>query len=198
MERIRAFVALSLPVGAIDKVAVLQRELREASQGVGARVAWVPPPNMHATLKFLGEIPAESAYALRDELGERLAARRSWKLDVRGVGVFPSSERPRVLWIGLHDEEEQLRRLAADVDAWLNELGFAPERRPFHPHLTLGRIKQGATKSGSEQFWAEWKERQVAHCSPTEVVLYRSVLQQQGVEYSALARFELSRPPKSR
>lgn len=189
MERIRAFIALNLPLPVVNRMVALQRELREAAGLAKVRVAWVPPPNLHVTLKFLGEIPADAAYAVRDQLGQRLTGRSSWPLEVGQVGVFPDEQQPRVLWLGLHDEG-QMAALAADVEAWMDDLGFAREKRTFHPHVTLGRIKEGVVP-----FWQpsvyESSGPDAGPCSPTEVVLYRSVLQRQGAEYHALSRTAL-------
>ena len=185
MERIRAFVALNIPVAVAGKVAELQRELRRAAEEAQLKLAWVPPPNLHVTLKFLGEISQETSHAVRDRLVDGLAGRSSFWLDVAGVGVFPHAKRPRVLWVGVADQGE-LAALAAEIDGWLDELGFAREKRPFHGHLTLGRFKQGQSA-----FWEPWSEHAVERCQPTEVVLYRSTLRRRGAEYTALARFPL-------
>lgn len=185
MERMRTFVALNFAVGVIDKVRTVQKELRQAAGDKGVRVGWVPPPNMHVTLKFLGEIPAENAYAIRDRLADALIDRCAWPVEIAGVGVFPDAERPRVIWIGLRDEG-QTSALADEVNGWLSETGFAPETRPFHPHLTLGRIKQG-----SAGFWEPWQEHSLGRFAPAEVVLYRSDLRSAGAEYVALGRAKL-------
>lgn len=195
MEWIRAFVALNLPVAVVKDLAAVQRDLRAAAERGGARVSWVPAPNMHVTLKFLGNIDREAVYALRDRLGRELEGRASFPVSVRGVGVFPDVERPRVLWAGVEDlaaagtsTAAPLARLAADVDGWLDDLGYEPERRPFHGHVTLGRIKEPPARG---PFWTETALRE-QRCAPIEVVLYSSVLQRQGAEYEALARYPLA------
>ena len=196
MERIRAFVALNLPVPVIEQISKLQVELGAEAERVGLRVAWVPATNLHVTLRFLGEMPRETAFALRDRLVAGVAGRRSFGLQVRGVGAFPEIGRPRVLWVGLRDDEGALARLAAEVGGWVDELGFAPEPRPFHPHLTLGRVKEGAgdgVGDGAGDIGTRWADHVVGPTVPTEVVLYSSELQRRGAEYTAIARFALQR-----
>jgi RNA 2',3'-cyclic 3'-phosphodiesterase len=187
METIRAFVALDLPVELIKKAADLQSELHQRAKLAGLGVAWVPANNMHVTLKFLAEIPQESVWAVRDRLGDLLRPMAPFSVVVRETGAFPSRERPRILWVGLTTEGEHLVQLAREIDQALTELGFAREERPFHPHLTLGRVKQGAVDvlEGLEQ-------RELGTCTVQEVVLYQSVLRRQGAQYTMLARIPLA------
>lgn len=196
MERIRAFVALNLPVEVIDRMAELQRQLREAASAAGVKARWVPPPNLHLTLKFLGSIPSESVAAIRDVLAPLLAERAAPKLALHGLGVFPDPARPRVLWAGIDEEDGAVTALAGEVDSQLAEIGFEPEKRPFHPHLTLGRIKQG-----NDDFWSDLAPVERLECRAVDVTLYRSVTQPyvprgaggpgRGAEYTALARYPL-------
>ncbi|MBW2732400.1 MAG: RNA 2',3'-cyclic phosphodiesterase [Deltaproteobacteria bacterium] len=190
---IRAFVALNLPVATLNRLAEAQKVLRRAAKQANVRVGWVPAANMHITLKFLGEIDAENIYAIRHRLGDRLIAWPAIDLRVEGLGVFPDVQRPRVLWAGLAAKGAQgVCELAEAVEEVLDELGFAREARPFHPHLTLGRIKEG-----DHPFWTDKRITDAGDGQGGEVVLYRSVLSGQGAEYKALARFPLQPPEKA-
>ena len=188
IKTIRAFIALNLPIDTVRKLAELQGDLRQKAADAGLKVGWVKPPNIHPTLKFLGNITEESAWAIRDLLPRRLSAHAPLTLDVSGLGAFPSQSKPRVLWVGLHPEPEgALSSLAADVDSWMAELGFDPEKRPFKPHITLGRVKQGAA-----EFLTEMDPPDLGTCTAQEVVLYKSVLQRTGAEYTPLVRVQLT------
>ncbi len=186
VKTIRAFVAVNLPIPVVERIVELQTQVKGRAREAGLKVGWLGPAQLHVTLKFLGEIVEESAWAIRDRLGEKLAGRSAFEVEVRGVGAFPDRARPRVIWVGL-EEADALTRLAADVEAWLVELGFAAEARPFRPHLTLGRVKAGAA-----DILAGLEERSVGRAQIGEVTLYRSVLKPQGAEYTALARIALS------
>jgi 2'-5' RNA ligase len=190
MNRIRAFLAFNLPVATINKVSELQSDLRQRARQAGLKVGWVDPTHMHVTLKFLAEIPEDSVWAVRDRVTEKLAGRPALPLQVRGVGAFPDRERPRVLWVGIDSAEDAVTRLAADIDCWLVDLGFAKEKRPFHPHLTLGRVKAGAADllTGLEPV-------DYGACTLSAVVLYQSVLKREGAEYSPLATIPLVTAP---
>lgn len=192
MQRIRAFVALNLPIATTNTLVGVQRELAEQAAAKDSRISWVPAPNIHVTLKFLGEIPAESAFVVRDLLQEKLIGRQSWSMGVRGVGVFPAEQQPRVVWAGLADNGETAA-LAADIDGWLDGIGFPREKRPFHAHATLGRIRES-----NEPFWLEQTNREIGECNPTEVVFYESQLHRQGAEYVVLGRIPLDGGSSSR
>jgi 2'-5' RNA ligase len=237
MERIRAFVALNLPLELLGELAEVQKALRASAKRADRQLSWVPAANMHITLKFLGDIPLEASYAIRDRLERELQGRESFALSVGGLGVFPDERRPRVLWAGVDesvagavagaDESSAeatenaageatenaaaeadpaigpLSRLASDVERWLDELGFEPDRRGFHGHVTLGRFKRGssgdsgaAANGGDAPFWQE-VEVAPRETHTVELVLYKSELSRRGAEYTALARYPLAPPPKA-
>jgi RNA 2',3'-cyclic 3'-phosphodiesterase len=133
---IRAFVAVLLDDGVRAAIAATVERLRP----LGSAVAWVPPRNLHITLQFLGaqseERLAEAEAALAD------AAAGSAPVDVtfHGIGAFPGLERPRILWVGLAHGALEARRLQARVADALAARGFMKEERPWHPHLTIGRV----------------------------------------------------------
>lgn len=189
MKAIRCFVALNLDIPAVRRISELQDKLRSRAKGQPLRVGWVPPANLHLTLKFLGDIPAETMPAVRDRLAERLLGRPAFTMQVRGVGAFPNVDQARVLWVGLTDDGGHLDRLAADMDQWLVDLGFARETRPFRPHVTLGRVREGSAAgliAGDEAL-------ELGPALAQEVVFFESVLQRRGAEYRALGRYGLSR-----
>jgi len=188
MNRIRSFLAVNLPVPLIEQVRSLQDQLRDRARSSEVKVAWVPPPNMHVTVKFLGDIPQESALVIRDQLQPVLEGRGAIQLDVGGLGVFPSIQKPRVLWVGVQSTGDALGTLAGEIDSRLEQLGFEPESRPFHAHLTLGRVKQGQAPDLLEGL----EDASFGQCSIHEVVLYKSVLQRAGAEYTAMARIPLA------
>ncbi len=191
MEQIRAFIAVELPPAVREAV---ERVVRELRSGIGDGVRWVRPEGVHLTLKFLGDIDADSMPAISDALGSCAASAAPFDLFLEGVGVFPNARRPRVVWIGLGGALEPLLALQQSIDRELEGLGFARERRPFTPHLTLGRVRDGVSASQvrgvSEAIAATTVERMV-ELPVREIALIKSDLRPSGAVYTRLYAAEL-------
>ena len=139
-ETLRLFVAVNL-------VPTVRRDIAEAIAPLRAAeraVAWVAEPNLHLTLRFLGEQPAGRVADLREVLIEAAAAVPAHALVLRGFGAFPSLRRPRVLWLGV-EANVASASLYKKVDDACASLGLGREARDFHPHVTLGRVRPRAT-----------------------------------------------------
>jgi 2'-5' RNA ligase len=189
---IRTFLAINLSVPTIRAVTEAQGLLRQ-SVGKLLKVAWVAPANLHLTLKFLGQVEAEAAEAVGDVLARGLAAHKPFEVKAVGAGAFPDAERPRVLWVGLVDESGALQALQADVEKWMEGLGFARETRPFAPHLTLGRVKEGhAPVAAALQ---PYRDTAFGTSMIRDVTLYESKLRARGAEYVVLRRALIGAPP---
>src|SRR5712692_8841210 len=183
--RIRAFLALNFSVAVTRRIFEEVERRRERVQAAGLRVAWVPAANLHLTLKFLGTVPEESLEAVADWLRRRLLEHAPVEVSARGLGAFPSLDRPRVLWAGV-DGGEPLARLAAEVEAATVGLGFDPEDRPFHAHVTVGRVKSDGAAASFRELWSV--EAEFGASKMTEVVLYESRTRSDGAEYLARDR----------
>lgn len=132
----RAFVALTLDEQTRAAVAAEIEQLRPLSRAV----AWVPSPNLHLTLEFLGEQDDEGLAGATRALEEVAAGNAPFTLALHGLGAFPGMERPRILWVGVAAGALAVRALQSQVKAALERWRFAPDSRPWHPHLTIGRV----------------------------------------------------------
>ena len=191
IEEVRAFVAVNLDLRTTRRVADLQRRVHETLGPRSQQLRWVPPANMHVTLKFLGAIEAQLAGAIRDALRPTAAATRTIRVRARGLGAFPDAASPRVLWVGAESEAGALEALAAAVDLALVGIGLAREKRKFHAHLTLARVKDPAGLALASTF----EQIGPADCGDGtvgELVVYRSDTKPGGAEYEALARIPLA------
>ncbi len=102
---------------------------------------WVPPENLHLTLRFIGNGPEEVAAEVERSLAQVTFV--PFKLALSRLGVFGRGPRARVVWIGIGEGEEELRALAARVDSACQAAGLPAEERPYSPHLTLARAAGG-------------------------------------------------------
>jgi len=139
----RTFVALELPDSVKDGILALIEELR----GRGVRAGWSRRGTLHLTLKFIGEIDEGLQDDVIGAVRRAAATVPPFRFSVSRLGAFPSASKPRVLWIGV-DSGQELFDLARRVDGELASLGFPRERRRFHPHVTLGRIRERRDGTG--------------------------------------------------
>lgn len=191
-DTVRAFVGCLLDLGATRRVMDLQKVLRKSAEGAGWRAAWVPPPNLHVTVKFVGDVDVELVPALSDALAVVARKHAAIRLTVGGVGAFPEEGVPRVLFARVGEGHEQLAALAASVDQAFFELGLPKEVRKFHGHVTLARVKYCPPGGPTlQQIVPVGEAADCGTASITEVTLYRSDLLRTGAEYHVLARYAL-------
>ncbi len=185
----RLFVAVELSEEVRGALAEAQAVYRRRSD---PPVRWVDPRGAHLTLKFLGDVAAERVQALADALAAVAAVHAPFQLSTGPAGVFPSPRRPRVLWLGVDGPVEYLEDLQQDVEFALQGLGFPLEGRPYRPHLTLGRVRDGVTGDlpGLAGALEELRRATPAPLPVEELRLMRSELgrgDRGGPRYTALA-----------
>lgn len=135
----RLFIAIELPESVA--AALHTYTLTLAQQVLPRTVKWVEAQNMHLTLLFLGETEASKVRLVQAVMNVAAASHRPFSLQPTVLGCFPSPARPRTIWAGLAGEVKVAQSLKKTLDAGLEPLGWPPEKRPFVPHLTLGRVK---------------------------------------------------------
>lgn len=145
MTTLRTFIAVELDEELLGNLMRVQDRLR--GQVAPRSVRWVRPEGIHLTLKFLGDTLPDQVEAVKLALDRAASDVTPFTFTVGGLGCFPNTHRPRVLWIGLHEPAGTLSRLRDAVESHVAPLGFPTENRPFHPHLTLGRVQRRASKS---------------------------------------------------
>lgn len=141
-DQIRAFIAIELPEEAKKGLARLRKELERDEHKF---VKWVDPRGIHLTLKFLGNIHSKRVTEITKAIEEAAQGISPFDLEISGLGAFPNLRQARVFWVGIGGEVDKLSRLQQNIDSALAVLGFAKEERSFTPHLTLARIRQGAS-----------------------------------------------------
>jgi 2'-5' RNA ligase len=192
VEPVRAFIAIELPGPIRAALARLQHSLKANRI---ASVKWVNPEGIHLTIKFLGNIDTGEIPELSRVLQESVKGAAPFKLKLENTGAFPNIRAPRVVWVGVGGETEQLLTLHKKVEQALTPLGFAPENRAFSPHLTLGRVREGAQanelKRLGENITASIIEGDLSF-GVDSLNLMQSQLTREGAIYSCLALFKLN------
>jgi 2'-5' RNA ligase len=140
--QIRCFIAVELPEEVKKGLIRLKKELERDEHKF---VKWVAPGGIHLTLKFLGNIPSKRVTEITEAMGKATQGISRFHLEISGFGAFPSLRQARVFWVGIGGEIDKLSILQQNIDSALAALGFTKEERPFAPHLTLARIRQGAS-----------------------------------------------------
>jgi RNA 2',3'-cyclic 3'-phosphodiesterase len=181
---VRTFVAIDLDPEIKSGLSDLVRALRKLAPP-GA-VGWVKDAGMHLTLKFLGEISESQVADVAAAVKTAASSVATFPLKVRGTGFFPSNPRaPRVLWVGMAPDPI-LGELFDRLELNLEGLGFVRETRPFHPHVTLGRVKSA---SGLRDVIAEVERNRNSDFGAMTVrtlTVFKSVLTPGGAVYSVL------------
>jgi len=197
MEMQRLFIAITLPDDLRGALSVARRQLQRKLAAYPLR--WAPIENMHLTLKFLGDADPARIDAIVRALHQVGARHHAFSLAVGGLGLFPDAKRPRVLWVGVRDEDRRLLHLAADVDRALAKSGWQREKRPFNGHLTLARVKKTARNSERRalgEHVATLRGYEKPGVLPvTSLHLIRSQLRPEGAVYTNLARISLADSP---
>lgn len=190
-ETLRLFFALPLDEALRDRACEVQRTLGQACVR-GPRVKWVERANLHLTLKFLGDMPADALESLR-RVGEQVAAQGTpFELDLCGAGCFPPRGAPRTLWLGLGEDCPELAALARRLDEALAEAGLSePEGRPFTAHFTLGRVKDRGSGRELREAVEQLCEEPVGTMRADRFCLLSSDLTPQGPVYTERACFDL-------
>ncbi len=167
-------------------LAQIQKNLRDCR----ADVRWVAVPSIHLTLKFLGEVDPALLPALGESLEAGAGPEHAFDLRIHGLGCFPNLHNPRVIWCGIDTGRDSLFRLQKKVEDACRAFGFGPEDRPFHPHLTLGRVNG---KRNLQPLLDCIKMGSDLECSfrANHFNIYRSILKPQGAEYSVLKSIAL-------
>ena len=188
MARIRTFIAVDLAEGVKARLAALQEKLGRSAAGV----KWTRPENMHLTLHFLGEVEQLEVVSICRVVRDRARKHAPFTLETAGLGAFPNTRRPKILWAGITEGVPELRTLHADLEEGLLDLGcYRREDREYTPHLTLGRLGHDDRAEEWAAVLAEHADWQGGATSVEEVLVMASEMRRGGPEYSVLGRGQL-------
>lgn len=191
----RAFYALPLPDTLYREITMLIEELRSLND---RNVRWTPAGNLHITLRFLGELtPAQFIKA--QGLLEGIVSNRSFRLRITGTDAFPSLGNPSVLILNLEGispaDQAALLALQKNTEDYARQLGLQPEQRPYHPHITLGRVRRGQRiqRLLEQKLRSIESDRFIAAEGTVQTVhLVESTLTPSGARYRTVTGYDLS------
>ena len=185
MSRLRAFIAVDLPLEMRRDIQFATANLR---RDTGSLIRWVALENMHLTLKFLGDIPPGNVETLTQMIRVQADAFNRFDIHLNGIGSFPGSKRPRVIYIGIQ-APAALEAFQHQLESAAQELGYQPEERAFTPHLTVGRVRQNVSAHDQQKIRHALEESAIDSLGTARVNsvhLYQSDLKPHGSVYAKL------------
>ena len=186
MSFLRGFIAVEIPSS-------LQHTIQESTASLRHMlsddlVRWVPPQNVHLTLKFLGDVSSSNLDLIKQMLTAEAAQHQSFEMQAKGIGSFPNSRRPRVIWIGLQ-APAALESLQRGIESASARLGYATDEKSFSPHLTIGRVKQNLSAPEIQRIRSALEQTNIGLLGIVYIDaahLFKSDLQPSGSVYTRL------------
>lgn len=180
------FVAVEIP----DEVKQKLSLVRQATERKLKQARFAREEGMHLTLQFLGQVKEAKVEEIKKVLTEAVNQFKIFTFKLSDLGGFPSVKKGRVLWLGVEDGQDNLIVLQKVVARSLTSIGFEEEKRKFHPHLTLARLKipQGLQEAISSVCLEDFTAVAI---TVDKVTLFQSVLKSSGAVYNSLSHFYL-------
>jgi RNA 2',3'-cyclic 3'-phosphodiesterase len=190
-ERFRLFVAIPVPDAVRNEMIRVQCELQPLVPRGAVR--WAKPEQFHLTLRFLGDVPVERVPALQETVNAVCLGSPALCLRAQGVGFFPNARSPRVIWVGINDDENCLAELQKKIEHAVRQFTAEQGGERFAGHVTLGRFKLVNRLDTSELTTSaeSMKDRRFGEWTAQEIEIIRSELSPTGARYTLLAALPL-------
>ena len=183
----RTFIAIDFDDEIKDTISSLIQKWDTGDRNI----RWVKNQGMHLTLKFLGEVSEDKTTEVKSVLANIAKDYPSFRLSLKGMGSFPPGTRhPRVIWIGI-EMNEPLQNIQTRLENELHKIRFPKEKRKFHPHLTLGRVKGTQNLGTVMESLDQHKEAHFGRMTVNTITFFKSTLKPTGAEYTILSEFYL-------
>lgn len=186
---VRCFIGIRFAlVTEIDPLRKTVANLAEVAEAKEASIRLVPDENLHITLKFVGSVEESKLAAIEGVMKQVAAQHEPMALQSRSTGFFKNS-----IWVGI-EENQQLSKLADDLNLACVPLGIAQEEKAYLPHVTVARLGKGAKMALSKEL-NEFTERKWGELLASKICLYRSDTLPEGARYTVISEAELSKDP---
>lgn len=185
MLPLRTFIAVDIPPPIQQAI---QKKVNNLRQYAGDSIRWVQVKNIHITLKFLGDVSPSGVEELTRMLQTETDSCPAFEIAISGLGAFPNSKRPRVLYIGVQ-APAGLEALQVRIETACSRLGYESDPRPFSPHLTIGRVRDHVSPDGLQKLRRALEETKIDSLGTVRVDsvhLYKSELKPGGPLYTEL------------
>ena len=186
---IRSFLAFELPGEIKDTVA----RVSDMAKRTRMDVRWIDVDNIHLTVLFMGNIREDDFSDIRTSIENICSGYRPFYIELQGMGVFPDTRRPRVLWLGINGDIGRIASFRDMLQQKLKPFGIKQEKRKFNPHLTLGRFKKSFKPDSSLiEMFDKYKDFKSPVKMFDELVFFRSDLNPAGARYTRLDSWHLT------
>lgn len=176
----RMFVALGIDKEIRDNIGKISDLFDDSI----LKARFTPSDNLHVTLKFIGEKSDNDIDDIIEAIKNASSGFSPFNVTFEGMGVFPNSKSPRILWVGM--TSDALPSLAKSVEVKLSELGIKKETRPFRSHVTIARIKEAYSSRKINDIIESSKETCYGTQKISSIELKKSILTPKGPIYSTL------------
>jgi RNA 2',3'-cyclic 3'-phosphodiesterase len=154
------------------------------------KIKWVNPRKFHITLAFLGDTDQGSIIRVGALLKQVSESKENFTIKLQGAGIFTNLRNPRVIWFGIKNYEI-ISEMKSELDLGLSKLGFEIDKRPFNPHLTIGRITNLKNKSILQQLINSSDNTFLQEIPVSKIIYFESILSPEGPKYIPLAVYNL-------
>jgi len=189
----RTFIAIDFSPEIREKIGEIIKYFK--TQTPDYALKWVETQNLHMTIKFLGEVSEGHLQTIKDVLSDTLKGSGAFEIEVTGMGMYPSTQKPRVIWLGV-EGSEPLKDIHETLDLALQKASIPPDKRGLSPHLTIARVRKNVETLIVQDIGktlSQFKIDSLGKCTIDKIVLYKSTLTPVGPIYDPVLSIPLDK-----
>jgi len=184
MQKFRGFISIDIKL--FPKLIEFESEIKKT----GANVKLVEPENIHLTLKFLGDTDESLINSIEEIMIDSIKDTKTFKIILKGAGVFPNEKYIKVVWIGI-ENGEKIGEIANNINENISKLGFSRDKRKFSAHLTIARVKNVKNKKELINVINKYRDVEFLKINVDTIKLKKSTLTPRGPIYTTLKEVKI-------